>query len=167
MRWADVDLTAGRVTITRTAAWVGGKVIFTEPKTRAGRRWSRSPPKRSPSCATIWKRQAAERLAVGSVYSDQNLVFCDELGEPYRPANITRRFARDVKQAGWPPVTLHALRHTFCTLALGSRVPVKVVAELVGHSSTSITSDLYQHVTPTMAEEATSKVANLIGKGRR
>ena len=103
----------------------------------------------------VRKRQAEERLAAGAAYVDQGLVFCDEIGEPYVPGNITRAFGRAVKASGLPALTLHGLRHTFCTLALGAHIPVKVVAEVVGHSSTAITQDTYTHVTPGMAEDAT------------
>lgn len=39
----------------------------------------------------------------------------------------------------------------------------KVVAEVLGHSSTQITLDVYSHVTPGMQADATSRVANLFG----
>jgi len=41
---------------------------------------------------------------------------------------------------------------------------VKIASEVLGHSSTAITSDTYQHVTPSMAEDATSRVADLISR---
>ena len=41
-------------------------------------------------------------------------------------------------------------------------MPVKVVSERLGHKTTAITENLYLHVTPQMAEEAATTVANLI-----
>ena len=41
-------------------------------------------------------------------------------------------------------------------------VPVKVVSERLGHKTTTITENIYLHVTPQMAEDAADKVANLI-----
>jgi integrase len=113
------------------------------------------------------KGEADERLAAGALYGAENLVFADELGRPYTPGNVTRAFARAAKVADLPPITLHGLRHTFATIALGARVPVKVVSEVIGHSSTAITQDLYQHVTPGMGEDGMAEVANIIGRGRR
>jgi integrase len=46
-------------------------------------------------------------------------------------------------------------------------VPLKVVSERLGHAKTGITSDLYQHVIPTMQAEAAEKVAGLIFRGSR
>jgi integrase len=41
-------------------------------------------------------------------------------------------------------------------------VPVKVMSERLGHATTAITSDLYQHVLPAMDAEAATAVAGLI-----
>jgi integrase len=166
LRWSDVDLAASQAIVQRTAVLVAKKVTFSEPKTRGSRRLVPLPMGTVSALRDHRKRQAEERLAAGSVYADHGLVFCDEIGEPYRPGNVTRMFGLAVKAAKLPPLTLHGLRHTFCTLALGARVPVKVVAEVVGHSSTAITQDLYSHVTPGMAHDATAQVADLIARGR-
>jgi hypothetical protein len=52
--------------------------------------------------------------------------------------------------------TLHA------TAALAAGEPLKVVSERLGHASTSITANLYQHVLPSMDERTANAVANLI-----
>jgi integrase len=57
---------------------------------------------------------------------------------------------------------VHDLRHTWATLALEAGIPVKVVSERLGHRTTAITENIYQHVTPTMQVEAASKVAAMI-----
>jgi integrase len=166
LRWSDVDLAARTANVVRTASLVGKRVTFTEPKTRGSRRMVPLAAGTVASLRDVRKRQAEERLAAGSAYVDHGLVFCDEIGGPYVPGNITRAFGRAVKAAGLPALTLHGLRHTFCTLALGAHVPVKVVAEVVGHSSTAITQDTYSHVTPGMAADATSQVADMIARVR-
>lgn len=61
-----------------------------------------------------------------------------------------------------PQIRLHDLRHTWATLALQASAHVKVVSEILGHTSVSITLDAYSHVIPGMAEDATSKVATLV-----
>jgi integrase len=167
LRWSDLDMSASRVTVMRTASWVGKQVTFTEPKTRAGRRLV---PLSADTVAVLRehrKLQAEERLAAGSLYGAENLVFADELGQPFNPSNVTRAFGRAVQEGGLPPITLHGLRHSFATIALGAHVPVKVVSEVIGHSSTAITQDLYMHVTPGMADDAMTEVANIIGRGRQ
>jgi len=61
-----------------------------------------------------------------------------------------------LKQAGLPRLRFHDLRHTAATLLLGAGVHPKVVSEMLGHSSLTITLDLYSHVTPTMQQQAVS-----------
>jgi integrase len=67
-----------------------------------------------------------------------------------------------VRQTSLPEIRLHDLRHTFATLALQAGVPGKVVSEMLGHASVTITYDTYSHVIPGMAEDATSRVATLL-----
>lgn len=65
-----------------------------------------------------------------------------------------------------PPLTLHGIRHSWATLALLEGIPTKVVSEILGHSSTRVTEDIYQHVTPGMQADATSRVAHLLRSAR-
>jgi integrase len=77
-------------------------------------------------------------------------------------AAVSRAFDVLVSAAQLPKITLHGLRHTFATLALLDGIPSKIVAEVLGHSSTRVTEDLYQHVTPGMKADATARVAALL-----
>ena len=76
--------------------------------------------------------------------------------------NTSAERSRAVRRLGFPIIRLHDLRHTWATLALAAGVDVKVVSERLGHASTTITWDIYQHVTPSMASDAAQVVADLI-----
>jgi integrase len=52
------------------------------------------------------------------------------------------------------PIRFHDLRHTCATLLLSKDVNPKVVSEMLGHSSVSITLDIYSHLLPDMQEKA-------------
>ena len=67
--------------------------------------------------------------------------------------------------AGLPPIRLHDLRHTSASLALAAGVPMKVVSELLGHSSTVITADTYTSVLPEVASAAAEAVFQIIPRG--
>jgi integrase len=56
------------------------------------------------------------------------------------------------------PTSLHDLRHTHATLLLRDGVPVKVVAERLGHAQASITMDVYAHVLGDMQEKAVDSI---------
>lgn len=60
-------------------------------------------------------------------------------------------------QRFWANMTLHTLRHSAATLLLSMGVPLKVIQEILGHSSYSITADIYTDVLPSMQKEAMDK----------
>ena len=110
------------------------------------------------------KRQLAERLAFGAGYQDEHdLVFREADGQPVHPANFSALFKAHARRAGLPVIRLHDLRHTHVTLLRKMGVPVEVVSKRVGHSSPSITSDIYSHVVedPALQREAAERVAAL------
>jgi integrase len=59
-----------------------------------------------------------------------------------------------LKRAALPPIRFHDLRHTCATLLLSKDVNAKVASEMLGHSSISITLDIYSHLLPGMQESA-------------
>jgi integrase len=167
VRWGDVDLDAGRISIRQTLAYVGTRATFSEPKTESSRRLVTLAPVTVETLRAHRARQAQERLAIGPGYAPLDLVFAHVDGTPLNPATVSRAFDGLVKAAGLPKITLHGLRHTFATLALLDGIPSKIVAEVLGHSSTTVTEDLYQHVTPGMKADATAAGGGVAALGRR
>ncbi|MFC6930513.1 tyrosine-type recombinase/integrase [Actinomadura yumaensis] len=66
-----------------------------------------------------------------------------------------------------PPVRLHDLRHGAATLALAAGVELKVVQEMLGHSSIVLTADTYTSVLPEVAHTAAEKTAAHVLKAGR
>jgi integrase len=168
LRWSDVDLDAGRLSVRRTLGAVrdvdsGAHVpIFTEPKTAKGRR-SVPLPAQTVAVLRAWRKtQAQERLMAGPGWQDNGLTFTEPDGSPYHPDQFRKRFETRVARSGLPYLRVHDLRHTYATLALQANKPVKVVSEILGHASVSITYDTYSHVIPSMMEDAADTVAALI-----
>jgi len=56
----------------------------------------------------------------------------------------------------------HDCRHTYATLALENNVPIRVISEVLGHSSPAFTMDVYGHVTPTMMEDLARRVGQIL-----
>lgn len=67
---------------------------------------------------------------------------------------LAKSMHRAMCAADVPAIRFHDLRHTFATLALAARVPVKVVSEMLGHKSVKLTLDVYAHTLPGMHESA-------------
>jgi integrase len=164
LRWQDIDLGAGVVRINRTRVTVDGKPIDSSPKTEAGRRAIHVDPSLVALLKAHKARQAAEKLAAGAAYEDDGYLLADELGAPYHPETVSGWFDDAVKAAKLPRIRLHDTRHTAASLMLAAGVPVKVVSEMLGHSSPTITLAIYAHVMPGMAEEAGAALsASLLG----
>jgi integrase len=145
LRWRDLDLDAGELSIRQTVVCYGKLLVIKEPKTERGRRTIPIDPRAVAALRIHHRSQAEEKLAAGAAYADQGLVFSDEIGDPLRPDTVTAGFRRHVKAAGLPHLTPHGLRHTFATVGLEAGVDVLYVAELLGHSSPAITQSIYQH----------------------
>jgi integrase len=81
-------------------------------------------------------------------------VVATEEGKPLDPNILNRAFAKALKQAGVPHIRLHDSRHGYATWMLQAGVPLKVVSDQLGHSSITITGDVYAHVTREIAQTA-------------
>jgi integrase len=154
LRWEAIELDAGTATIVHTLVVVDGRVQASTPKTSSGRR-------SLPLDATLVsllighrKHQLEDRLRAGKAWTETGYVFADQLGRSYSPEVVSNRFDRLVKTSGLPRIRLHDTRHTAASLMLASGVSVKVVQEMLGHSSPAITLAIYAHTTPSMAKEA-------------
>lgn len=93
---------------------------------------------------------------------DLDLVFSQPDGSTLSPNAFSQAFDRQVKGAGLPRIRLHDLRHTHATLALEAGIHPKVISERLGHSTVSITLDIYSHAIPALQETAAELVAALV-----
>jgi integrase len=85
------------------------------------------------------------------------------VGRPINPSNLLiRSFRSLLERADLPKIRFHDLRHTAATLLLGEGIHPKVVSEMLGHSTITITLDLYSHVTPIMQQQAADALDSLL-----
>jgi integrase len=68
-----------------------------------------------------------------------------------------------LRQAGLPIIRIHDLRHSWATLLLSQGIHPSIVASLLGHSTITVTLDVYSHATPTMQRAATEAMDRLLG----
>jgi integrase len=162
LRWSDVDLAAGRVSITQTVIAVNHHVRIGSPKTARARRTVVLDSGTVAALRDHRQRQIAERLLLGAGFNDHGLVFCRPDGGPLHPERFSRTFMIEAAHAGLPVIRLHDLRHTWATLALSAGEHPKVVQERLGHANVSITLDVYSHVSEGLHGDAASRVAKLI-----
>lgn len=155
LRWSDVDLFLGQLSIDRGLHVVrGGDVIFTQPKSTKSRRTVALSP------ATVLmlrdhKKEVQQRYNLfGVVLTDQDFVFAHMDGTPLLPNSVSHAWIRLVRIAGVKPISFHGARHTHASLMLKQGIHPKVVQERLGHSTIAITLDTYSHVAPGLQETA-------------
>jgi integrase len=94
-------------------------------------------------------------------------VFTAPEGGPLRKSNLRRRsFEPLLQRAGLPRIRFHDLRHTAASLLLAEGVHPKVVQEILGHSTVSMTLDTYSHTTPAMHREAVATLDRVLEQDR-
>jgi integrase len=135
LRWEDVDLSAGRINVRQS--YVQG--VFGIPKS--------GKPREIPMGDDVIEALRAHRHKRGS------LVFCDAAGNVLTAGLLERPLKRALKRAGLRAIGWHVLRHTFASHLAMRGVPLKVIQELLGHSSI-VTTMRYAHLAPHVARDA-------------
>jgi len=167
VRWTDLNRAAGHLTIAEQLVQLGWAVEAGEPKSDAGGRVI-ALDQLTLAVLDAWrKRQIAERLTWGSAWINSGRIFTHEDGSEWHPAEVTKHFNDLVAAAGLPPIRLHDLRHGAATLALEAEVDIKVVQELLGHSTSVLTRDTYTSVSPRLAREAAERTAAMVPRTAR
>jgi integrase len=152
LRWGDVDLDRGELAVRQTIVAVNHEVQVSTPKTKRGRRVV------ALDDMTVGAlRRHRPELARGT-----DLVFVDGWGEVVHPSWVTKRFGELAAGAGLPRIRLHDLRHTHATLALQAGIHPKIVSERLGHSTVSLTLDVYSHALPHLQREAADALGRLL-----
>ena len=154
LKWDDVDLESGTLQVRRTLSDTRSGYVFEPPKNGKGRSIKLTHTASEARRGHL-ERQLEEIDGRGYDYQDQGLIFPSRKGTPMNARNLTARsFKPMLKHARLPDIRLHDLRHTCATLMLWEGVHIKLVQELLGHATISITLDTYSHLLPGMGEEA-------------
>ena len=113
------------------------------PKTKAG---IRAIPLTDEAFDILVKRRDMHRKKpVSLMYRDY--VFVGNGGVPLNTKAYNKCLSRISSKIGVEKLTMHSLRHTFATRCIENGMKYKVLQEILGHQSISMTMDLYVHVT--------------------
>jgi len=163
LTWADIDFAEGRATIRRSLQRQRGVArAFVEPKSSRGRRRVPFPIETLAVLDAHRHDLDRERQQAGKQWQENDLVFPNPLGRPRDMAYLSFTFHRGLQRAGLPRLRVHDLRHTAATHLLNKGVHPKVVQDLLGHSTIAITLDIYSHVLPALAKDASAHMSRLV-----
>ncbi len=161
LRWADIDLDAGSVSIRRGIVTGPDGLVEKDTKTHSVRKVSLDATSLGHlrDHRTMWGERAAH---AGLDVRPASFVFSNVLdgSDPWRPDSTTRAFIRLCRRASIEGVRLHDLRHYVATQMLAAGVDVRTVAGRLGHRNAATTLNVYSHFLP----EADRHAADVLGK---
>lgn len=163
LKWADVDLDSNRISIRHSLQYLRGTgFVLGEPKTPKSRRMVFLAPGTGMALKEHRARQLAEREAARNLWQPVfDLVFTSVTGKPLQDGHVSWCFHHALEDAGLRRMRIHDLRHTAASLLLEQGVHPKVVQELLGHSTITVTLDTYSHVVPGLHAEVAERMQEL------
>lgn len=144
LRWDDLDLAGGTVSIDVALARHNGEWVLKAPKSE-GSRHVLPLTGRVIDALERWRpEQVAEYKELGAK-KPPALVFTTTRGLPWHQAPLLREWYRTLDRLGLPRVRFHDLRHTSANLMLAAGYTLEDVKQMLGHSTIAVTSDTYAH----------------------
>lgn len=162
MSWNQIDFNNKLLTINRQLIRTETGSKFTSPKTENS---NRTIPIEDNLIRILKKnkeRQEILKSQLDNLYEDNNLVVCKDNGSLIPPDNITKKFNYLLKKNNLKKIRFHDLRHTFATLMLEQNQSLKVVSELLGHTTIKTTADIYSHALDSTKRKANATLDNIL-----
>ena len=150
LSWSDIDLENATISITKTLNHLGQ---INSPKSKASYRDI------DIDQATITMLKAYQLRQIQEVWKlgrTETVVFSDFIHDYPSNKTLGTRLKTRFKRAGVPNIGFHGFRHTHASLLLNSGIPYKELQYRLGHSTLSMTMDIYSHLSKENAKKAVS-----------
>ncbi|HCA86443.1 MAG TPA: site-specific integrase [Streptomyces sp.] len=164
LRWTDVDLEVGSISVAETRTNVETKVVEKAPKSAAGKRKLPLPQIALTALKAFRKTQAEEKLAADQKYAASGRVVVDEFGGPVKTDWLRRRCYKLMEVARIRRVRPYDARHACLTWLAASGVPDVVVSAWAGHSDLSFTKRVYVHPNAEHLRAAADHMDKVLGR---
>ena len=154
LTWEDLNFETGELRINKQVVPVAGKLITSEPKTKAAFRTIILPPVMVELLKEYKKGVFSPLIFPSRINPDK----------PIDPGYVRKRLQDILERAGCKKVRFHDLRHTFATISLEHGMDVKTLSTIIGHVSSRTTLNIYTHITSEMQENAAANIDRGIAK---
>ncbi len=159
LRWSDVDLESGRLSVKRSVEIIQGRIHEKEPKTVRSRRMISVP---AFVIAALRRHRVVQaqqllQLGIGSQGAD-GVVFTRIDGTQWGPATFSHAFYRFMKRSHLPKLRFHDLRHSFGTMLQASGTDLKTISGAMGHSTIGTTANIYLHAVESLQIESAARL---------
>ncbi|MFI5805798.1 tyrosine recombinase XerC [Streptomyces sp. NPDC051561] len=165
--WAELDLDAGELTVSKEIVVDGWTPYETEPKTDGSAATIALDSVSVQALRDHRARQLAEKKKAKGKWVETGKVFTTELGEWLHPEHVSDAFRRISKAAGLPPINLRDLRHVSATVQHRGGGDLHSIKETLRHSTITLTSDTYTSLLPEVDKEIAEKAAAVVPRARR
>jgi integrase len=167
LRWPDAELDGDRprIRVAGTLQRVNGELVVLPPKTERSRRVVPLPADLVMMLRRHRTEQTERRLLAGPAWQGGGYVFDSGTGRPVDPDALGKAFRAARTKAGQDGVRLHDLRHAAATAFIDQGANVRVVSDLLGHSSVGFTWETYVHPDEDAAAAAVTKLGEALGWG--
>jgi len=160
LTWKNVDLKNNVIKVEKTLSATKQGIVFTEPKTETSKRSIAISKDISQILKKVQVEQLKDRIRLGHLYQNNDLVCCNDNGDFINPKNFSRDFHNLLKANNFKIIRFHDLRHTHASLLVKLGVHPKEISNRLGHSDIQITMNLYSHI----YEETDKETANIFSK---
>ena len=190
LNWGDIDFANGVIRVNKTLQYLQSEVdkkcryVIQTPKTSSSIRTIPMVPQIVDALKKHWEEQHTQIIYLGDAWQKhdekllRNLVFTTCFGNPVDRSSVNRtisKIIRDLNKEGeekakeennqYVPIrdfTPHCMRHSFATRCFEAGIEPKIVQMYMGHSTVSVTMDIYTHVSEKGKKEEIKKIEKAV-----
>ena len=162
LKWTDVDLGRRIIHIRNTRTTAGKEIYQTSTKNESSTRDLPIDDFVYDYLVKLKDKQEEDRKFLGNGYEDCGFLCRWEDGKAIKVSYVSHAFKDLLKKAGMPRIRFHDIRHSTATNLLAKGVDLKIIQELLGHSSINTTANFYLHPDIEKKKEAVSVMTAML-----
>jgi len=149
LRLRDIDFKENKISVEETNVRMTNEWLIKKPKSETSQRTIRVP---------------AFVITIINNYLTSLKVVPERICAEYQPSSYSHHFKKLLKDNGLPHIRFHDLRHFNATLMMNHGIADKIASGRLGHSTVQVTREIYQHVLPSMDDEASLVIEDIFIK---